>query len=45
MYTFALATDAVSLSWPRASTSVEVEDQAIGAGDQIGCNTNRKGAL
>lgn len=36
IYTFALATDTVSLSWPGASASVGVENETIGAGDQIG---------
>lgn len=33
---FALATDTVSLSWPGASASVGVENETVGAGDQIG---------
>ena len=44
-YTFALATDAVSLSWPWASAGFLVEYQAIGAGDQIGLSSRAEEEL
>ena len=44
-YTFALATDAVSLSWPGASAGFLVEYQAIGAGDQIGLSSRAEEEL
>lgn len=40
VYTFALASGAVSLSWPGASASVGVEDQTTRAGDQVSCKKN-----
>lgn len=43
--TFALATDAVSLSWPRAGSSVLVEDQTIRASDQIGLTSRAEKEL
>lgn len=33
----ALAADSVRLSRPRAGAGVLVEDEAVGAGDQVGC--------